>query len=590
MRLTSKSSAVVRLVAAWKNPDHKRARSAMLLPSLVLSLFALASPMAFAQVNCTFEFIDWTEAQIDPPDTSKNFNTTLAGQNIGVVAQATGPNPITGTEFSGESFIYTGSVDADAGLTIPPDTSLNGNVQLALDQDSNLGQTTRVEFTIPPGQFHLLNLFLSDNEYTDVVVYVEDGGGTRLSTADWDITSYEQNGTTPASNPNPVTVNPTDLLLDAVLSTQNDDVMRIRFDPITLLTATTIVIETERVSLAATVDISEYYLSGCVAADFGDAPDNVYNTLSANNGPSHRAQFFNPDTNTTPLMLGSLYDIEVDGQPVAGANGDDNLGAPNDEEGVTFSSPGGDNINALVNVTNTTGAPVTVCGWLDVNDSNGFELGERQCNTAIDPSTTFNWVVSSSQTINYFSRFRVCSTAAECMSPTGPAEDGEVEDYVVTYNPTIVTIGNVELEAISVTEFLTGLDPEGLDRATLLALLTSWDAERAATLAGANRAAILTALLAYLDPDGDGHLAVLKWDTLEERGTVGYYVERRDNEGVWQQINTRILPALVPAPLGGEYQLADPEVRLGNTYQYRFIEQEATGNTRQYGPYRVEIR
>ena len=50
-----------------------------------------------------------------------------------------------------------------------------------------------------------------------------------------------------------------------------------------------------------------------------------------------------------------------------------------------------------------------------------------------------------------------------------------------------------------------------------------------------------------------------------------------------------MLPGLINAPMGGEYMLADPVPTSGNVYQYRFIEQEATGNTREYGPYYVEM-
>jgi len=50
-----------------------------------------------------------------------------------------------------------------------------------------------------------------------------------------------------------------------------------------------------------------------------------------------------------------------------------------------------------------------------------------------------------------------------------------------------------------------------------------------------------------------------------------------------------MLPGLINAPMGGIYLLADPAARSGKVYQYRLIEQEATGNTRQYGPYTVEM-
>jgi hypothetical protein len=64
-------------------------------------------------------------------------------------------------------------------------------------------------------------------------------------------------------------------------------------------------------------------------------------------------------------------------------------------------------------------------------------------------------------------------------------------------------------------------------------------------------------------------------------------VERREDGGSWSRINGDLLPGLIDAPLGGEYQLADPSAQPGGAYQYRLIEQEATGNTRNYGPFDV---
>ena len=56
----------------------------------------------------------------------------------------------------------------------------------------------------------------------------------------------------------------------------------------------------------------------------------------------------------------------------------------------------------------------------------------------------------------------------------------------------------------------------------LLALLTAWDPNLAATLADADSQTLLEALANFVDPDGDGQMAVIRWDTLEERGTIGF--------------------------------------------------------------------
>lgn len=78
---------------------------------------------------------------------------------------------------------------------------------------------------------------------------------------------------------------------------------------------------------------------------------------------------------------------------------------------------------------------------------------------------------------------------------------------------------------------------------------------------------------------------LLRWNTLEQRGTVGFYADRRAAGCRWVRINTRLLPAIVAAPMGAEYVLADPGAQPCADYDYRLIELEARGTTRAYGPF-----
>jgi hypothetical protein len=323
------------------------------------------------------------------------------------------------------------------------------------------------------------------------------------------------------------------------------------------------------------------------AIDFGDAPNGYPTTLNVD-GPRHAI------TNT--IYLGSVPpDPEPDGQPTPPANGDDlndtsGTGAGNDEDGVAFSSPAGGGTNIITTVTVTHASDAELYAWLDTNADGVFESTERRT-AAVNGSGTSTvslaeWVVTAGAG-TYYARFRVCPTGSVCNAPNGPAFGGEVEDVAFVYNPTAVTIGSIALAATSAEGFLADLNVDGMDSQALRALLSAWDPE--AALAGGGREAILAALRAYLDPDGDGRVAVLRWDTLEQRGSVGFYVERRDGESAWGTVNERLLPALVPAPLGGEYLLADPRAHPGVAYQYRLIELEADGNTRHYGPYDLEM-
>ncbi len=157
----------------------------------------------------------------------------------------------------------------------------------------------------------------------------------------------------------------------------------------------------------------------------------------------------------------------------------------------------------------------------------------------------------------------------------------------VTLTPTAVVMGHVSLDVTNLTDFLEASGVGGLDAAGLLEFLAVWDPAAAEALSGAGREALLDALRDHLDPDGDGRVVVFRWETLEQRGTVGFYVERRIGDA-WMRIHTGLLPALVAAPMGAQYRMADPGARPGEAYEYRLIELEARGTTREYGPFRPQ--
>jgi hypothetical protein len=130
---------------------------------------------------------------------------------------------------------------------------------------------------------------------------------------------------------------------------------------------------------------------GPTEEDFGDAPDPTYPTLLASAGARH--------TIVPNVFLGALIDPEPDGQPSPDALGDDTDGT-DDEDGVVFTS--------LVVAGNVATVKVTasVAGfldaWVDFNfDGDWADAGE-----------------------NVFASIPVAAY-------TGPAPDGEVEDYRV---------------------------------------------------------------------------------------------------------------------------------------------------------------
>ncbi|MDZ4848571.1 MAG: Ig-like domain-containing protein [Pirellulaceae bacterium] len=180
------------------------------------------------------------------------------------------------------------------------------------------------------------------------------------------------------------------------------------------------------------------------ARDYGDAPG-PYPTLISQNGPSHGF-----DAN---LFLGTNVDFDANGNPNANATGDDIVGrldvnglVIDDEDGVTFARPivANDTQNlAKVLVRNATGSVAFLSGWIDFNrDGDWSDAGEKILS---DISVTSGQVEhrftapSSALLGNTFARFRLSRTPA--LGVTGPADNGEVEDY-------LVNITNIEKYAI----------------------------------------------------------------------------------------------------------------------------------------------
>ena len=158
------------------------------------------------------------------------------------------------------------------------------------------------------------------------------------------------------------------------------------------------------------------------AYDYGDAPDPSYPTLDASDGARHRVE--------GGLYLGALVDHEADGQPTAGADGDD-LDGGDDEDGVAFTSGLGRGLTASLDVT-ASGAGL-LSAWIDFNaDGDWADAGEQvftdqalvagvnHLSSAVPPGAALGLT---------YARFRFSTSAG--LSPTGDASDGEVEDYAV---------------------------------------------------------------------------------------------------------------------------------------------------------------
>ncbi len=210
---------------------------------------------------------------------------------------------------------------------------------------------------------------------------------------------------------------------------------------------------TSNVSTNGNFDIapSAYPVSSAAPKDFGDAPDtdsagsyptNLNNGASEGVGASHEIlSSGNPylgDTGASPNP-----DAETDGQPNATASGDDGNGTtPDDEEGISnfvLSSTGAGGGMADVKV----GEGGSLSAWVDFNaNGNWTDTGEQifskvALGTGFNGTQSFNVPAGAALAGKFFSRWRLCDNnpADECDSPTGNANDGEVEDHLFTITP-----------------------------------------------------------------------------------------------------------------------------------------------------------
>jgi len=150
--------------------------------------------------------------------------------------------------------------------------------------------------------------------------------------------------------------------------------------------------------------------------------------------------------------MGDRVDAENDGLASPLADGDDNDGTANDEDGLTdpatdLALTTGRIPTVNVRVTNTTGREATLFGWIDYNGDNVFDNATERASAPV-PDGTINHVVTLSfppvpvgSATDTFARFRL-STHDGAANATGLASDGEVEDCPVTIaeaqtNPTI---------------------------------------------------------------------------------------------------------------------------------------------------------
>ena len=173
--------------------------------------------------------------------------------------------------------------------------------------------------------------------------------------------------------------------------------------------------------------------------DFGDAPD-TYKTLLASGGAYHKAG---------PLTLGASVDVETDGHPGPDATGDD-LADKDDEDGLVSSLNLTTGQIATVSLTVANGDASSdsgmVAGWIDFDGNGQFDWVSDDIGTQYvavpgggQATVQFTFLVpAGSKAGKTYARFRLYRDDPNPLAipwailPTGAADYGEVEDYVVT--------------------------------------------------------------------------------------------------------------------------------------------------------------
>ncbi|WP_232585439.1 GEVED domain-containing protein, partial [Photobacterium iliopiscarium] len=179
--------------------------------------------------------------------------------------------------------------------------------------------------------------------------------------------------------------------------------------------------------------------------DLGDAPDTStgtttgdYQTLYDDGGAGHA--FNDTDTdNQNDIVLGTLWDSDDGTLQNIAANADDILDS-DDEDGVSWVNSFVRGGNSDLSITITKDPESTLTGlrlyaWADWNqDGDWLDSDEQVISDIAATSSTQSYTIAvpiNAILGNTYLRVRVCSDV-DCNSSIGLADDGEVEDYLIT--------------------------------------------------------------------------------------------------------------------------------------------------------------
>jgi uncharacterized repeat protein (TIGR01451 family) len=192
-------------------------------------------------------------------------------------------------------------------------------------------------------------------------------------------------------------------------------------------------------------EVEDYQLTIISNTDYGDAPDTGASTATGNYKTTQSDGGARHDI-VAGLRLGSQIDADNGTLQNTNANADDTTGTPNDEDGVTFpntlTTESGQTYTVPASVTNSTGNPSYLVGYIDFNQDGDFDdTGEKSATVTVPTNATnprsFNVIFNTPSGIvagSSYARFRLSNTQIQAEASTGNATSGEVEDYPITIN------------------------------------------------------------------------------------------------------------------------------------------------------------
>jgi hypothetical protein len=222
-------------------------------------------------------------------------------------------------------------------------------------------------------------------------------------------------------------------------------------------------------AVGTTIDAHIIFALNFLGFDFGDAPLS-YGTATA----KHTVGCVQTSSSGN-LRLGPTVDMEAVGNPANGAGATlDNTTGGNDEDGLSSIAPLSTGMTSYnpgpITVLNNTGSNATLNGWVDFNRNGTFDAGELKSvvvpTSVATQTVNLNWTGLSGLVAGQsYIRLRLSTTAPSPLA-TGPASNGEVEDYPVTIS--VPTAAGVSIEGR-----VTTADGSGIRNVQLT--LAEWD-------------------------------------------------------------------------------------------------------------------